>query len=33
MSYVSLAARGVIAGFGAASYELAILAALRLIEA
>jgi 3-dehydroquinate dehydratase-2 len=33
MSYVSLAARGVIAGFGAASYELAIQAAIRLVEA
>jgi 3-dehydroquinate dehydratase-2 len=33
MSYVSLAARGVIAGFGAASYELAVQAAIRLVEA
>jgi 3-dehydroquinate dehydratase-2 len=29
-SYVSLAATGVIAGFGAQSYELAVQAALRL---
>jgi len=33
MSYVSLAARGVIAGFGAASYELSVQAAVRLISA
>lgn len=32
-SYVSLAATGVVGGFGAASYELAIAAALRLIGA
>jgi 3-dehydroquinate dehydratase-2 len=30
-SYVSLVARGVVAGFGAASYELAIEAAVRLV--
>jgi 3-dehydroquinate dehydratase-2 len=33
MSYVSLAARGVIAGFGAASYELSVQAAVRLLSA
>lgn len=33
MSYVSLAASGVIAGFGAASYELAVQAAIRLVAA
>jgi 3-dehydroquinate dehydratase-2 len=33
MSYVSLAARGVIAGFGAVSYELAVQAAIRLVSA
>ena len=32
-SYVSQAARGVIAGFGALSYELAVEAAARLVEA
>ncbi len=32
-SYVSLAAKGVIAGFGAASYELAVEAATRLAAA
>jgi 3-dehydroquinate dehydratase II len=32
-SYVSLAATGVIAGFGAAGYELAIDAAVRLVTA
>jgi len=31
-SYVSLVARGVVAGFGPASYELAIEAAVRLID-
>ena len=32
-SYVSLAAKGVIAGFGAASYELALEAAVGLVNA
>ena len=33
VSYVSLAARGVVAGFGPASYELAVEAAARLARA
>lgn len=32
-TYVSLAATGVVAGFGAASYELAVEAAIRLAQA
>jgi 3-dehydroquinate dehydratase-2 len=32
-SYVSLAARGIIAGFGASSYELAVEAVAALVDA